>query len=118
METYSVEMLMGRKVVHYNGYYWHDGEPTEEGFTWRIEEGCGCGLGSRGSEVAFVDEHAGNMAEFIWEQFELVQQYGGGISDEEASDGMAWWRENGTELHMDDVTVDTPCGLYWYGSED
>lgn len=112
IETYSVELLDNRKVIHYNGYFWH-GEGT-----WHVEEGSGCGLGARGSEIAYVDSIDGSNYDFLWSQFELVQQYGGPISDEEYEDSASWWRENATELDMDDVTVDTPCGLYWYGTED
>lgn len=116
LETYQVEEHDGRKVIHYNGYFWCDAEPDVDGYTWRLEEGTWCGLGGRGSEIAYVDAIEGSIMEFVMEQFEMVQQYGGGISDEEAEEGIAWWKENGMELHMDDVTPDTPCGLYWFGS--
>ena len=113
-EMYQVEELDGRKVIHYNGFIWHDDDPDEDGFTWRVEEGTWCGLGGRGSEVAYVDGIEGSNLDFVMRQFERVQQYGGGIPDEEADERMMAWREDGTELHMDLVTVDTPCGTYWF----
>ena len=116
-ETYQVEEHDGRKVIHYNGYFWGgDEEPNEDGVmcTWRCEEGTWCGLGGRGSEIAYVDAIEGSNMDFLMEQFEMVQQYGGVITDGEYEEATAWWRAEGSELHMDNVTVDTPCGMYWF----
>ena len=117
IEMYQVEEIQGRKVIHYNGYFWYDGaEQNDDGAmcSWRIEEGTGCGLGSRGSEVAYVDEIKGDKYDFIWEQFEFVQQYGGLITDEEHEAYARSWCENAEYRPMNEVTVDTPCGMYWY----
>jgi len=108
IEMYWVEEIDGRKVIHYNGYLWYD-----DG-TWHEEEGSGCGLGGRGSEVAYVDAIEGSIYDFVWKQFERVQQYGGPITDEEHEAYARGWCENATYLPMDEVTVDTPCGTYWY----
>ena len=117
IEMYQVEMLDGRKVIHYNGFLWRgDEEVREDGevLTWRIEEGTWCGLGGRGSEIAYVDSIEGSKFDFVMEQFEMVQQYGGTISDEEHDEYARSWCEDAEYLPMDDVTVDTPCGAYWF----
>lgn len=117
IEMYQVEEYEGRKVIHYNGYFWKDAEePNEDGVlcSWRIEEGTWCGLGGRDSELAYVDSIEGSIMDFIAEQFEMVQQYGGLITDEEHDEYARSWCEDAEYLRMDDVTVDTPCGMYWF----
>jgi len=117
IEMYQIEEHDGRKVIHYNGWFWL-GDEEEDGdgnlCTWRIEEGTWCGLGGRGSEIAYVDSIEGSKFDFIMAQFELVQQYGGPISDEEHDDYARSWCEDAGFLPMDDVTADTPCGAYWF----
>lgn len=117
IEMYQVEELEGRKVIHYNGYLWLGEEALDEdgvACSWRIDEGTWCGLGGRGSEIAYVDAIEGSISDFVFAQFELVQQYGGIITDEEHDEYARGWCEDAEYLPMDDVTVDTPCGAYWF----
>lgn len=120
IEIYAVEEHDGRKVIHYDGFLWAgEKEPNHDGImcTWRREYGKWCGLGGDLHDtIAYVDSIEGSKAEFILYLFETVQQYGGLITDDEYDDEIAWLKEGGTELHMDDVTPETPCGLYWYES--
>lgn len=121
IDIYEVEERGGRKVIHYNGFLWEgDIEPNDEGImcSWRREYGKWCGIGGDMYDtIAYVDEIDGSKVSFVVDWlFALCQQYGGLISDQEYEDELVWLKECGTELHMDDVTADTPCGLYWYGN--
>ena len=117
IDMYQVEEDDGRKVIHYNGYFWIGDEVEKENgekCIWRIEEGTWCGLGGRGSEIAYIDAIEGSISEFIYEQFAIVQQYGGPISDKEHEVYARGWCEDAEYLPINEVTVDTPCGAYWF----
>lgn len=124
IEIYQVEMHDGRKVIHYDGFIGDYCGPNEDGVEcgWSIEEGCGCGIGGGfgpdgWGEFAFVDEIQGSKYEFVFDLFERVQQFGGPITDEEYAELVADLKESAVELDMESVTVDTPCGMYWYELE-
>ena len=94
IETYQVEEFDGRKIIHYNGYT--------------------CGLPCRAIEGSFCYIGIGESNyERACEEFENVQQYVTEMDDEELLDYEFSWKIH-ERLHMNDVTMDTPCGLYWF----
>ena len=94
IETYQVEEFDGRKIIHYNGYT--------------------CGLPCRAIEGSFCYIGIGESNyERACEEFENVQPYVTEMDDEELLDYEFSWKIH-ERLHMNDVTMDTPCGLYWF----
>ena len=108
-ELYRIEDVDGRKAIHYHGFLWDDGDGPH------VEEAAFCGLGGRGTPVAYIDSIQGSKYAFMCDLLEQVHQYGGPIPDEDMDGYIAAW--GGRELHMDDVTCDTPCGAYWFDVE-
>ena len=96
IETYQVEQQDGRKVIHYNGYT--------------------CGLPCRAIEGSFCYVEIGDdNYRRACDEFEKVDQYVTvfDTDDEELLVYEDDWKKHG-HLHMDDVTQDTPCGMYWF----
>jgi len=100
IETYQVEEHGGRKVIYYNGYTharFDDERP------YGITEGAFC----------YVEVGDDNY-ERACERFEEVSQYQRDVATaDELLDYEADWKMH-EHLHMDDVTQDTPCGMYWF----
>lgn len=109
IETYQVEEHDGRKVIHYNGFTWArqlwegivNGNEVEKEYA--VTEGAYC----------FVEIGDGNY-ERACEALELVKQYVYDMDEGETLDYEFHWKSNGEHLLMDDVTQDTPCGMYWF----
>lgn len=101
IEMYQVEMQGLRKVIHYHGF---THARMDDGKPFGATEGTFC----------YVEIGDGNYRRAC-EEFELVQQYERefGTAEElaEYEDGVNGPRNY---LHMDDVTQDTPCGIYWF----
>lgn len=111
-ELYQVEAGEdGGKVVHYNGFLWHrdnaDGETDGEGrpLDYACTEATFCYVPVAGNE--------GKLEEAVMAAFEGVTQYQDDICEERYLELMEEWGAC-PALHLDDVTRDTPVGLYHY----
>ena len=101
IETYQVEERDGRKVIHYNGFSW---ARQDDDFPYAMTEGSFC-------YVEIGEENYRRACE----AFELVQQCQEDFANaDELLDAESCWKRMGNHLHMDDVTQDTPCGMYWF----
>ena len=104
IETYQVEGEDGRKVIHYSGFTW---ARSDDDFPYAATEGTSCCV-----------EVGEDNYERACEAFEKVQQYQYDMDEGELLDYEFWWKSNGVHLHMDDVTQETPCGMYWFGLDE
>lgn len=104
IETYQVERVDDRKVIHYNGYSW----PRESGekLPYAFTEGTFC----------FVEIGAENFGRAC-ERFAEVHQYQADLDVEQLIEIESFWKTRGRRLHMDAVTQETPCGMYWFEGE-
>lgn len=110
IETYQVEMQDGRKVIHYNGFTWARG--LYEG----IVNGRRCDKSFAATEGTFCYVEVGDdNYERACAEFEDVKQYVYELDEGELLAYEGEWKPH-PRLHMDDVTPDTPCGMYWFES--
>ena len=106
---YSIELdENNKKVIHLSGnVYFNDVDDTETNY--RIAEWT----------FRYLDV---DVAQFMFDTdtfFEFVNErvdYLGDISEEEAKKICLRYfnGEPGTELHISDIALDTPCGDYWF----
>lgn len=116
-DMYTVAMDGGRKVVSYEGFIW-DGEETvrEDGTTchWRFDycnERCTVPVSEKGADGM-------GLLELLMLEYEKYPQYSEPITDEVHDILIAHVKEHRVELNADDVTLDTPCGEYWFESDE
>ena len=99
IDTYQVEYMDGRKIIHYNSFTW---ERDDDRLPYAVTKGCWC----------YVEIGEDNYKRAL-EKFDLVKQYQYDMTLEELLEYEAKWKCE-EHLHMDEVTQDTPCGLYWH----
>lgn len=113
VEMYQVEELLGRKIIHYNGYTWARG--LYEG----LVHGNRCNKSFAATEGTFCYIEVGDDNYIrACEEFERVQQYINELDEEELLEYEDEWKSRGSYLHMDAVTHETPCGFYWFELDD
>ena len=113
IETYQVEEDDGRKVIHYNGFTWAR-QLYEELFHDTVVE-----KPYAATEGAFCYVEVGeDNFERACDEFERVKQYQYDMDEDELLSYESDWKLNGNHLHMDDVTQDTPCGMYWFDIDE
>ena len=114
---YSIEMDGNEKVIHYHGFSyehgWNDDGVAEYSFvdlTW-----CYVPLAD------VVAEEGSARYELLYDNAALVQQYQGEFPEWKARHILSTYYGNsdgtsspGTELKLEDLTMDTPCGNYWF----
>ena len=101
IETYTVEDHDGDKVIHYNGFTW---ARFDDDLPYSFTVGAFC----------YVEIGEDNYRRAC-EAFESVQQYQDDFATADALlDVEDYWKRVGNHLHMDEVTHDTPCGMYWF----
>lgn len=115
-EMYTVEMDGGRKVVSYDGFIW-DGEETvrEDGAAchWRFDycnKRCAVPVSEKGADGM-------GLFDLLMLEYEKYPQYSDPMTDEEHDGVIANMKEHRVELGADDVTLDTPCGMYWFDGD-
>ena len=105
IETYQVEEEDGRKVIHYNGFTW---ARQDDNLPYAATKGTFC----------YVEVGKDNYNRAC-EAFEKVQQYQQDFASAgELLDYESDWKTQGVHLHMDYVTHETPCGMYWFGLDE
>ena len=117
IEMYTVEMDGGQKVMSYDGYFW-GGEETvrEDGAVcyWRFDycnKRCIVPVSEKGADGL-------GLFDLLMLEYEKYPQYSDPMTDEEHDDDAARIKEQRIELDADDVTQDTPCGMYWFETAD
>lgn len=103
IETYQVEEHDGRKFIHYNGYTWARQVDDDDDKWYAATEGTFCCV-----------EIGEDNYKRACEELELVNQYQYDMTEAELLDYEFSWKVYGEHLHMDDVTQNTPCGMYWF----
>ena len=105
---YSVEDFGDRKEIHISGnVYFNDVDETETNY--RIAEWTGLSLSLEKVKELLDDDC---FFEYINEQVNYLEY----ITKEEALEicDTFWEGDSGVELDIRDVTLDTPCGYYWF----
>lgn len=105
---YSVEMDGDRKVVHLSGnVYFNDADETET--CYRIAEWTFLCFNVNEAQLMFDTD---TFYEFINERVNYLTN----ISKQEANEMCKSYfnGRSGTELHISDLTANTPCGDYWF----
>lgn len=124
-ELYQVEEDDNGKYIHYNGFLWQRDnamgecdEKTGEPLDYALTEGSGCYAYLRDIEKAFwIEDEAHRISDFIDEKFSEVVQYQTDMGETEYNESMSSWAQC-PYLDIDEVTQDTPCGMYYYDVED
>ena len=119
-EFYSVCVDEQGKYIDYHGFVWNRDNADEERDE-RTGELLDFAYTYGKCENVYFDEIAGNPLEAVSLKFESCQQY-----QEDMSEGQKYLTirnfygtgECGTRLHISDVGADTPCGDYFYDSEN
>lgn len=96
----SIEMIDGVKHVHYLGYGYYNGEPKDKPYRW-VEY---VFLMVSMTEVLAY----GGLAKWEGDYSDSVKQYIRDLSEKEYDE-----LEEHKEISYDDITADTPCGLYY-----
>ena len=102
-ETYNVEVIEGRKYVHYNGYTFEGAEDVP-GKPWRAVEFRWLYV-----DVAETLAKRKSIADACKELSERRVQDWHDLTEAEAADYSA----GATRLALDEVTEETPCGSYF-----
>lgn len=115
-EWYSIEEHNGQKMVHYHGFtcpYWRDDLWSFIDFTW-----CLVPL----EEV--VAEESGGRYTLLDDAADCVQQYQDEVDEKEAERTLEMYYGHadgtsspGVHLKLEDLTMDTPFGNYWFGED-
>lgn len=111
VECYSVIERDGKKAIDYEGFTWArqlmEGDPDDAAGLWYAFTSCReciVPIGERNYERAC-------------EAFEVARQYQEDMTEAELLD-FECDVKSGVHLHMDEVTQDTPCGMYWFELDD
>ena len=104
VETYNVEVIEGRKYVHYNGYTFTEGVEDVPGKPWRAVEFRGLYV-----DVAGTLASGKSIADACLELSVRRVQDWYDLTEAEAAEYYA----NAARLPLDEVTEETPCGWYY-----
>lgn len=105
---YSIGMDGDRKVIHLSGnVYFNDGDETET--CYRIAEWVFLYFDVEEAQMMLNTD---TFFDYIYTRINYI----GDISKKEADEMCKSYfnGQSGTELHISDITADTPCGDYWF----
>ena len=106
---FIVSDTYGEKVIYITGNIFFNDCATDTPDCYRINEWCGMKLSLTELQQLIEDD---NFFEYIYERVDYI----GNLTEEEAYESCMIYYSGtpGTELHISEVTNDTPCGNYWF----
>ena len=112
-DWYSIEMDNGEKVIHYHGFSY----PNDDEDVWSFVDLTFCYV-----PLADVVAEEGNArGDLLNDNAALVKQYQDEVTETKAEGiSEAYYGEAdgtsspGTHLKLEDLTMDTPMGHYWF----
>ena len=116
-EMYTIELDGDQKVMSYDGYFWiGEEEIRDDGAEchWRFDycnKWCAVPVSENGADGL-------GLFDLLMLEYEKYPQYSDPVTDDEHAEDVAYMKEHRTELDADDVTEDTPCGMYWFETRE
>ena len=106
---FIVSDTYGEKVIYITGNIFFNDGVADEPDCYRIYEWCGMEFSLTELQQLIEDD---NFFEYIYERVDYI----GNLTEEEAYESCRRYYsgEPSVQLHIFDVTKDTPCGNYWF----